>query len=73
MSIPLCGERLRDCWISTDDRLPDDDICVLVFVPEQDEPVWLAYFSEDDWRYVSGGTCYPSHWMELPDPPMSDG
>ena len=59
------------------DRLPADDCIVLVYVPEEDhpegchEPVWLGYFSADDctWRYVTGSTCHPTHWMPLPDPP----
>ena len=67
------GQKLHAAsWIATADRLPDDDMCVLVFVAEQTESVWLAYFSgdEEEWRYISGGRCYPTHWMELPEPPV---
>lgn len=62
---------MRSEWISVNNKLPDDDTIVIVYVPGSGEPVWLAYFSGEDasWRFVEGGTCYPTHWMELPAPP----
>lgn len=70
-------------WIPVEERLPDVDCVVLVFCREANsEPpyspalsifydVWLAYFDSEDgsWRYATGGTCSPSHWMEMPEPP----
>lgn len=57
-------------WISVEDRLPDDDISVLVYVPDAPEPIWLGFYDMDEWTWVDGGTnCRPTHWMELPEPP----
>lgn len=60
-------------WKRTDVNMPDDDVLVLVYVPDASEPlVWPAYCNEDEeWRYVDGGTCYPTHWMPLPEPPAN--
>lgn len=70
------GERrVQKCeWIACEDRLPDDEMIVLAFEPSnQQEPIWLAYFSGEDtsWRWAHGGTCYPTHWMELPSSPTA--
>jgi Protein of unknown function (DUF551) len=67
------GQKLHAAsWIATADRLPDDDMCVLVFVPDQNDQVWLGYISSEhgEWLCVSGSTCEPTHWMELPEPPV---
>lgn len=64
----------RRAWVAVEERLPDDDMTVLVFVPGESDPVWHAYFSCEDesWHYADGGTCWPSHWRELPAPPTDD-
>lgn len=55
-------------WINVNDRLPDDDLIVLVYSPEH-EPIWLAWVDSDGWHLIDGGPCNPSHWMPLPEGP----
>jgi len=59
-------------WIKVSDRLPDDDVTVLIYVPDDNDPVWLGYTDEDGWRYINGASCRPTHWAEIPEPPVSD-
>jgi hypothetical protein len=56
-------------WISVNDRLPDDDTTVLVYCGDENEPIWLAYCEDQEWFWVTGKRCYPTHWAELPEPP----
>jgi len=59
-------------WTAVDDGLPDDDVIVIVYVADESEPVWLGYMDEDaEWRYITGGRCHPTHWMDLPMPPVT--
>ena len=42
-------------WIDVDDEIPDDSMMVLVFIPEDNDPIWLGYFdSQDGWCGVAG-------------------
>lgn len=58
-------------WIAVGDRLPDDDTVVLVACPDASEPVWLGFYSENEWvdpeyfRIIINVT----HWMPLPELP----
>jgi hypothetical protein len=57
-------------WISVADRLPDDDMTVLIADTEND--VTLGFHDGDSgWRYCSAGLVGDpvTHWAELPDPP----
>ena len=57
-------------WISTTDRLPDDDSTVLIAM--DDGEVWTGYIEASQWRYVSGEPITAAritHWMEFPEPP----
>lgn len=63
-------------WISVDDRLPEDEVLVLVFCPDcTDDPIWFGYHDDDCWRYVDGvhAGFTITHWMELPEPPCKTG
>lgn len=60
-------------WTSVLRRMPDANQIVLVYVPGESEPVWLAHFDDElpSWAYPSGATVTKTvtHWMELPQPP----
>lgn len=53
-------------WISTDTALPDEDLTVLVYAPDADEPVWLGYLSEGLWYCADGMPLAVTHWRDLP-------
>lgn len=65
-------------WIACSDRLPDDDTTVLVYLPDEDDPVWLGFYGENEcccesvWHSVDGFSCEPTHWAELPAPPETE-
>lgn len=78
-------------WIKVDDgsgelNIPDAERLVLIYCPEQPEPVWLGYWEDNDWdddpttpdepgqwMALSG---YPvqgvTHWAELPEGPADE-
>jgi hypothetical protein len=72
-------------WISVEDRLPEKDERVLVWLPENEQTLDdgifdIAYFEikEDEepvWRIENGPGIYSlssndvTHWMPLPGPP----
>jgi len=72
-------------WISAKDRVPEREVCVLVFVPSHQE-IHTAEFCNwddtcDDWHISYGKHTHEpltfelnevSHWMPLPPPPVSD-
>lgn len=63
-------------WISVDERLPENRIAQLVWVPER-RNIYAAYFDKEVgdgyWRvFGSYGRAIEqevTHWMPLPDPP----
>jgi len=64
-------------WIACQDRLPDDDITVMIFMPGQSEPVWLGYHDGSYWYDVSSDLIAwekveVSHWMPLPRGPFDN-
>lgn len=56
-------------WISVKDRLPDDEITVLIATVNSDEPVWMGWHDDSGWYSVDAGPIKVSHWMPLPIPP----
>lgn len=57
-------------WISTKDRLPDDEQTVLIALA--DGEVWTGFHDGDDgWRFVSADKVGSpvTHWMSFPEPP----
>ena len=58
-------------WISVEDRLPDDNIAVLVYMPGVSEPVWMGIHFDGMWASFDGGGLGAdvTHWAELPEPP----
>lgn len=65
-------------WISTKDRLPEDDQTVLCYQPGRTAalPV-IAFYDKDcsafcvmfSWQEI---LIQPTHWMPLPQPPPKD-
>lgn len=64
------SEANETSWISVEQEQPDDDIIVLVYVPDSSEPVWLGYYG-CEWTHIEGTRCKPTHWMPLPEGPES--
>jgi len=59
-------------WIPVTERRPDDMATVMVYAPNKDEPVWMAYLDEGKWIYVEGFEVVGvTHWADLPEPPGS--
>lgn len=57
-------------WISVEERLPDDDECVLIVL--DDGEVWTGFVDGDQWRYVSADPIDRNnveYWMPFPAPP----
>ena len=67
-------------WISVDDRLPDEDCTVDVWIPEYNDPykrVADVHFNSSqktfyiDYDYLDV-TKDITHWMPLPKPPKTE-
>lgn len=62
---------MSNAWVPVTERLPDDELTVLVAIKDSDEPVWLGYHDADGWMNVDamplGGAV--THWMPLPQEP----
>jgi hypothetical protein len=56
-------------WVDAQDRLPDDDICVLIAMA--DGEVWTGFYDPDGWHYVSADPVGSevTHWSHFPEPP----
>ncbi len=62
-------------WISVQDRLPDEGVLVLVYLPNDpmmtdyivlcDKPIWAKQLIDDQFRIT--------HWMPLPQSPEKHG
>jgi hypothetical protein len=63
-------------WTSVDDRLPDDDVTVLVCAPGASEPVWLGYYDEGEWfsidheSYALDLEALVTAWAKMPAGPQ---
>lgn len=61
-----------DGWIPIADKMPDDDITVMVACKDTDEPVWLGYHDADGWFSATDGvplTKLVTHWRHIVEPP----
>jgi hypothetical protein len=54
-------------WIPADERVPEDDDNVLIFLRESEDIV-IGYWDGSLW-YFRGDVVLVTHWMPLPDPP----
>lgn len=70
------GYRKQSEWISVDDRLPEEDTRVLVYLNIQKTDANIYTFFDTD-RILDGKWVrwrgYISHWMPLPEPPKMKG
>ena len=55
-------------WIKPTIKLPDDGVTVLVNIPSNSEPVWLAYFEDGEWFNTDSMPLghVVEHWAEMP-------
>jgi hypothetical protein len=61
-------------WVSVSYRLPDDEITVLIFSPEFDEPCWPGYMAHGTWFQADGkplGDDAVKYWAHMPGGPFS--
>ena len=60
-------------WIPVTERLPDDELTVLVALADSDEPVWLGYHDADGWYYIDGAPADENvtHWQPMPEGPAA--
>lgn len=70
-------ELKKNNWISVDDRLPEDEERILIFVAlEGHESVQLDTCYEDGgYIHLDSGYAFGAevtHWMPLPEPPETD-
>jgi hypothetical protein len=60
-------------WIPVAERLPEDDVNVLMVVEvEEGENVWIGWRDKDGWFTMDGTGVDVTHWMPLPESPSSD-
>jgi hypothetical protein len=63
-------------WVESHRELPDADTTVLIFGPGLNDPVWLGYFSGDEWHAADGAQLSPdftiTHWAPMPAGPDDD-
>lgn len=58
-------------WIPVAERLPDDEITVLIALKHDDEPVWLGFHDESGWYSVDATPLRDrvTHWKPMPEGP----
>jgi hypothetical protein len=58
-------------WVSVDDEYPDDQMTVLIHMPDCSDPTWIAYHDGGDWVFDNGSKCTQrvTHWAEMPEGP----
>ena len=58
-------------WIDCHERLPDDDITVLVVLPPKMccDPVWLGYHEDGKWLEIGTDKVLETvtHWAHMPE------
>ena len=57
-------------WTPVTDRLPDDDLTVMVALTG-DEPVWFGFHDEHGWHSADASPLgdQVTHWMPMPEGP----
>jgi len=63
-------ESISDKWISVDERLPRNKVCVFAVRKNCTGQPYYAAFVDGQWKdLVSNTNIEVTHWMPLPDPP----
>jgi len=56
-------------WTLAKSQLPDDELLVMINIPQHDEPVWFGYYDSIRW-YLVDGTALADDvviaWADLP-------
>lgn len=59
-------------WTACEEGLPDSDLTVMTYGPENDEPVWPGYHDGEQWWDITGFALPErsvTHWRPFPEPP----
>jgi len=58
-------------WVPVAERLPDDEITVLLFAPVQGGECWPGWRTGHAWRWADGQPvrCEVTHWADWPAGP----
>ena len=59
-------------WIPVAERLPDDEINVLICTTGTAEPVWIGYRDGDVWRDTEGDEVDVVAWAAMPAGPAKE-
>jgi len=72
--VPDAQSQCQSKWISVKDRLPEQELSVLVYSPFVEDCVDKAYLYNDVWYDISQSDDIPNvtHWQPLPEPPIKD-
>jgi hypothetical protein len=64
-------EEKNNCqrWIPVGERLPEENVRVLVFDKAFRQPEMGTYYAADGWVGDEMAMLDPTHWMPLPEPP----
>lgn len=49
------------------ERMPDSDLTVLVRLRNNEEPVWLGYWSGEEWLDLDGVPVEMVRWADMPE------
>ena len=61
---------MSESWTRCEDDLPDADQTVMIYDPDEDEPVWVGYLDGETWRTAEGNRAAVTHWMPMPKGPI---
>lgn len=58
-------------WIACAERLPDDEVAVLIGTRDAAEPVWIGYYDSavSAWIDTEAAVVSVTHWSPLPAGP----
>lgn len=58
-------------WVPVAERLPDDEVAVLLSTHDAAEPVWIGYYDSavQEWIDTEGAVVIVTHWSPMPAGP----
>lgn len=62
---------LRGGWTPVAERLPDDDMTVMIATRDESEPVWIGFHDEHGWHSADATPlgAFVTHWKMIPEGP----